>query len=201
MRPLPFVACAGLLALTLSVVACGGGSDVPSDEPAAAEPAASEAPSAEPAAAPETPADMEGETESEAEAESGDDEPEGEAAAEGEEAEAEPARPRFIAPIRGPAEVGYLRPTTRRVSGEVVTTFRLKNLSSAPIAGFKLDEFWWDADGNALPGDSQRLREPFMPGEEVTIELRVPANPAMDRNNYQFSHANGEVRTTRMPEF
>jgi len=29
----------------------------------------------------------------------------------------------------------------------------------------------------------------------ATIELRTPKNPKMDRNSYQFSHANGQVKT------
>ncbi len=46
-----------------------------------------------------------------------------------------------------------------------------------------------------LPGDSQRVRQPIQPGDVVTVELRTPKNAKMDRNNYQFSHANGTVKT------
>ena len=45
-----------------------------------------------------------------------------------------------------------------------------------------------------LPGDSQRVRQPLQPGEVATIMLKTPKNPKMDRNNYQFSHANGQMK-------
>lgn len=115
-------------------------------------------------------------------------------AAEGEE------RPRFIAPIRGIAELAYLKPDTEVVSGEVVTQITVQNRATGAIAGLKIDEYWWDADGNPLPGDSERLRQPLMPGEVAVIELRVPRNSRMNRNNYNFSHANGEIKATLVPE-
>jgi hypothetical protein len=46
-----------------------------------------------------------------------------------------------------------------------------------------------------LPGDSKRLRQPLLPGEVTTVELRAPKNPKMDRNSYQFTHAYGQVKT------
>ncbi|MBE56716.1 MAG: hypothetical protein CL479_09150 [Acidobacteria bacterium] len=110
----------------------------------------------------------------------------------GVEGEAE-ERPRFIAPIRGPADIAYLAPDTNVENGEVVTRIVLQNRATGAIAGLKVDEFWWDSDRNPLPGDSQRLRQPLMPGEVVEIELRVPRDNRMNQNQYSFSHANGEV--------
>jgi hypothetical protein len=105
-----------------------------------------------------------------------------------------PARPKFVQPIRGVAEIGYLKPAVKVVGNEVVTTFKIKNLSTGAIAGLRVDEFWYDKAGNMLPGDSQRVRQPIQPGEVVTVELRTPKSPNMDRNNYQFSHANGTIK-------
>ena len=110
-------------------------------------------------------------------------------------------RPRFVAAIRGVAEVGYLSPDTKADGGDIVTTIRVKNISTGAIAGFSVVEFWWDAAGNPLPGDSQRLRQPLMPGEEAAIELRVPRDERMTRNSYQFSHANGEIKEKLLTEF
>ena len=110
----------------------------------------------------------------------------------GVEGEAE-ERPRFIAPIRGPADIAYLAPDTNVENGEVVTRIVLQNRATGAIAGLKVDEFWWDSDRNPLPGDSQRLRQPLMPGEVVEIELRVPRDNRMNQNQYSFSHANGEI--------
>ncbi len=110
-------------------------------------------------------------------------------------------RPRLVAAIRGLAEVGYLRPETRRDGDEIVTTFQVKNLALGPIAGLKIDEFWYDSGGNPVGGASERLRQPLMPGEEVTIELRVPVNTEIASSNYVFSHQNGDIRATELAEF
>ena len=86
------------------------------------------------------------------------------------------------------------------INGDVVTIIRLQNRATGAIAGLKVDEFWWDESGNPLPGDSQRIRQPLMPGEVATIELRVPRDSRMNRNNYSFSHANGEIKATLVTE-
>ncbi len=112
-----------------------------------------------------------------------------------------PAGTRLVAAIRGLAEVGYLRPETRRDGGDIVTTFQVKNLALGPIAGLKIDEFWYDRDGNPVGGASERLRQPLMPGEEVTMELRVPSNPRIANSNYVFSHQNGDIKATELAEF
>jgi len=104
-------------------------------------------------------------------------------------------KPRFVQPVKGVADVGFLKPVVKVDKGEVVTTIKIKNLSTAAIAGLKVDEYWYDKAGNMLPGDSKRLRQPLLPGEVVTVELRTPKNPKMDRNSYQFTHAYGQVKT------
>lgn len=107
---------------------------------------------------------------------------------------AAPARPRLVAPIKGVAEIGFLKPVVKVVGDEVVTTMKIKNLSTGAIAGLKIDEFWYDTSGNMLPGDSERVRQPLQPGQVIEIELRTPKNAKMKSNNYQFSHANGTIK-------
>jgi hypothetical protein len=104
-------------------------------------------------------------------------------------------RPKFVQPIKGVAELGFLKPVVKVQGGEVVTTIKIKNLSTGAIAGLKIDEYWYDKAGNMLPGDSKRLRQPLLPGEVTTVELRTPKNAKMDRNSYQFTHAYGQVKT------
>jgi hypothetical protein len=104
------------------------------------------------------------------------------------------AKPKWVAPIKGVAEIGYLRPNTKVVKDEVVTIIKVKNLSTGAIAGLRVDEYWYDKGGNMLPGDSERLRQPLLPGETAEVELRTPRNPNMERNNYQFTHANGQIK-------
>ena len=107
---------------------------------------------------------------------------------------------KLVPTVRGVAEIGYTRPQARRDSGFVVTTFRVKNLAENAIAGFQVDEFWFDADGNTVTGDRVRFREPIPSGQVLDIELRVPRNPAMDRSNYEFSHQNGDIQATLLDE-
>ena len=102
----------------------------------------------------------------------------------------------LVPTVRGLAEIGYERPRARREQDFIVTTFRVKILAENAIAGFRVDEFWFDADGNTVTGDSVRFREPLLPDQIIDIELRVPRNPAMDRSNYEFSHRNGDITAT-----
>ena len=119
------------------------------------------------------------------------------AQAQGTPAPPPPAKKKFAPPVRGVADVGILKPVVNvdRKTNEVVTTIKVKNLSNGAIAGLRVAEFWYDKAGNMLPGDSKFLRQPLQPNEVATIELRTPKNPKMDRNSYQFSHANGQVKT------
>jgi hypothetical protein len=113
----------------------------------------------------------------------------------------QPAAPaKFVPPVRGEAELGYLKPVTKRSGKEIVTTIKVKNLSKGPIAGLKVDEYWYDKAGDPVTGDTFRHRKLMMPGEVLDVTLRTPVNPKMDRNSYNFSHANGSIKTTLLPK-
>jgi hypothetical protein len=45
-----------------------------------------------------------------------------------------------------------------------------------------------------------RYRKPLQPGEVIEVELKVPTDPRMDRNQYKFEHANGTIKTTKLPK-
>jgi hypothetical protein len=107
-------------------------------------------------------------------------------------------RPRLVAPVRGVAQIGYTKPVVKRgkVGGKdfVITTMQIKNMAAGPIAGLKVDDFWYDKGGNPLPSDSYRHPRPLQPNEVITVTLETPADPRMNRNQWQFSHANGEIK-------
>lgn len=105
-----------------------------------------------------------------------------------------PPRPKFVPPVKGVAQIGYLKPQTKIVGNDVVTVFKIKNLSNGAIARLQVDEYWWDKENNTVGGDREYLKKPLMPGEVATIELRTPKNAKMFRNTYQFLHANGTVK-------
>jgi hypothetical protein len=103
----------------------------------------------------------------------------------------EPAR-KLVPPVRGEAQIEMTKPETKVEGNEVVTRFRVRNVSKGAIAGFRVDETWYDKAGNALPGDSFRFKRPLEPGEVIDVELRVPKNPNFRSNIFQFTHAYGK---------
>ena len=116
-------------------------------------------------------------------------------------APAQPAAPRkLISPIRGEATVEYTKPNTTRKGGDIVTVMVVKNTSSGPIAGFRIEESWSDNTGNLAGGDVYRHPKPFMPGEVITVTLTTPANPRMASNSFNFVHANGTVKPRNVPK-
>jgi hypothetical protein len=112
-----------------------------------------------------------------------------------------PAAPaKLVAPVRGEARLGYTKPVSKRDGGMIVTTIQVKNLSSGSIAGLRVDEFWYDKKGDPVTGDTFRNRKPLQPQEVLLVTLRTPVNPAMDRNQYKFEHANGTIKTELLPK-
>jgi hypothetical protein len=108
---------------------------------------------------------------------------------------------RLVAPVRGQAELGYTKPTSKREGNLIVTTIMVKNLAQGAIAGLKVDEFWYDKTGAPVTGSQPfRNRKPLQPGEIVEVILKVPSHPNMDRNTYKFEHANGTIKTTLLPK-
>ena len=93
------------------------------------------------------------------------------------------------------------KPATRVVGNEVVTTFVVRNpATTGAIAGLKVEENWYDKGGNPVTGDTYRHKQPLKAGEIISITLRTPRNPAMNSNQYQFSHGNGTIKTNIVPK-
>jgi hypothetical protein len=110
------------------------------------------------------------------------------------------AAQKLVAPVRGNAKVEITKPNTKVTAAEIVTTFLLKNIEAAPIAGLKVEENWYDKAGNPVMGDTFRNPKPLQPGQVVTITFKTPRSPAMQRNQYLFSHANGIVKQQVVPK-
>lgn len=107
---------------------------------------------------------------------------------------------KLIAPVRGEATLDITKPDTKLVAGEVVTKMTVKNTSKGAIAGLKIEENWYDKGGNPVGGDTYRHPRPLKEGEVISITLKTPRTPAMNSNQYQFSHANGSVKTKIVPK-
>jgi len=119
----------------------------------------------------------------------------------GSTASAQAPATKLIAPVRGVAEIGYVKPVSKREGNMIVTTIRVKNLSSGAIAGLKVDEFWYDKAGEPVTGAQPfRYRKPLQPGEIIDVILKVPTNPKMSSNQYKFEHANGQIKAKLLPK-
>jgi hypothetical protein len=103
----------------------------------------------------------------------------------------EPARE-----LKGQARVQILTPKTSVAGEEVVSTVRVRNASNDWIAGFTVTEYWYDREGNVVGSGSRTHRERFMPGEVLDVELRTRKGPNFFQNQFEFSHANGDVKAT-----
>jgi hypothetical protein len=105
---------------------------------------------------------------------------------------------KFVAPIKGTADIQILQPVTKREKDMVITTIKVKNVSSAPIARLTCSETWYDAKNQIVTGGKGVINGLLQPGEIQTLRIETPFNPAMKSNNWNFSHANGEVKPKKV---
>jgi hypothetical protein len=110
------------------------------------------------------------------------------------------AKPKLVPPIRGEAPLGYTKPVVKPGKDFIVTTMRIKNLATGSVAGLRIDDEWYNKAGDTVTGANYRHPRPLQPGEIITVTLQTPRNPAMDRNQYKFEHANGTVKMTLLPK-
>src|SRR5215204_4548113 len=79
------------------------------------------------------------------------------------------AKAGFVTPLKGEAAIQVLPGTSKYdpKGKEVVTSYKIKNMSAAPIAMLKMDEYWYGKDGKMVSTDTQRYKQPFQPGEII----------------------------------
>ena len=102
-------------------------------------------------------------------------------------------------PIKGQAEVEFTQPVTKKNGDNVVTTIRVKNMASAPIARLKIAETWFDKGGNIVAAGEGTLDKPLAAGAVDTITITTPFQQGkMNSNSWNFSHANGTIKPKRV---
>jgi len=101
---------------------------------------------------------------------------------------------KIVPPVRGQAEIDYMKEATRREGSTLVTKIHVKNTMSAPIARLKVTETWYDKKSAELPGGEGVINGLLQPGETQVIEVRTPTNPAFASQMFVFAHANGTVK-------
>ena len=118
------------------------------------------------------------------------------------EAQAPPPLTKFITPLKGQVVVEFTEPQARTEGNMIVTRIKVKNVSKGPIAGFKVDEYWYNAKREAVSGaQTFRVLKPMMPGDIVEVVLKSPKTPDMASSQRVFAHANGTVKPTKVAAF
>jgi hypothetical protein len=105
---------------------------------------------------------------------------------------------KFTPPVKGTAEIQLAQPVTKREKDTVVTTIKVKNVSTAPIARLTVAETWYDAKGGVVTGGRAAINGLLQPGEIGTLKIETPFNAGMKSNNWNFSHANGDVKAKKV---
>src|SRR5262249_59613763 len=108
---------------------------------------------------------------------------------------------KFTPPLKGQADVDYVKPQTTRKGATVVTKIQVKNVSTAPIARLKIIETWFDKSGGTIPGGEGLINGLLQPGEVQTIEIQTPFSDKMNANSWNFVHANGTVKPHLVKSF
>jgi hypothetical protein len=111
------------------------------------------------------------------------------------------AKAKWAAPIKGIATIEVIQGASKKVGNEIVTLIKIKNTASAPIAGLRADEYWYDKKLAVVSGDTQRWMKPFYPGEVIELTMKSPAKPDLYRSSVQFVHANGKISVKAVKKF
>jgi hypothetical protein len=51
-----------------------------------------------------------------------------------------------------------------------------------------------------VTGDTFRYPKPFNPGDVIEVTLRSPAKPDAYQNQWNFAHANGQVKPNKVKD-
>ena len=111
------------------------------------------------------------------------------------------AKARMATPVKGTAYVEVIQGQAKKVGGDMVTVSKVKNVSNGPIAGLRIDEYWYNQKLVQVTGDTQRVRAPIAPGEVVEVTTKSPIKPDLYRSTLMFVHANGKVTAKGVKKF
>jgi len=117
-----------------------------------------------------------------------------------------PAAPaKWVPPIKGVASIQIVQGPAKVVGKEIVTTVKIKNMSTGSINLLKADQEWYDkGDGkkrNLVTTATAMYRKPFLPGEIIEITLRSTSKPDLYQHQWAFSHANGTIEVKAVKKF
>jgi hypothetical protein len=101
-------------------------------------------------------------------------------------------------PLKGEATIEFVQPVTKRNGDKVVTTIKVRNAATGPVARLQVTETWYDKGGAIVAGGKGVLPNFLNPGEVGTITIETPFNAKMSSNGWNFTHANGTVKTAKV---
>lgn len=114
-------------------------------------------------------------------------------------ATAAPAR--FARMYKGTAQIEVIQGIPKRIGQDMVTVLKIRNMSPGAISLLKVDEYWYDRSMKVVSGDTQPYRKPFNEKEIIEITMRSPVKPDLYKNQFAFSHANGQVKAKPVKKF
>ena len=109
---------------------------------------------------------------------------------------------KFIPPVKGIASIEVLQMPSKRVGKDMVTVYKVRNMSKGSINLLKADEYWYDKKQKVVSGESYaHTKAPIQPGEVVEITLKSPYNGQMAQNQVIFTHAGGKIDARAVKAF
>jgi hypothetical protein len=103
--------------------------------------------------------------------------------------------------VKGTAFIEIIPGATKPVKGELVSNVKVKNVSSNPIIGLKVDQYFY-AGQKEVSACTSRVRSPIAAGEIIEVPISCPApKVAVTGSNMMFTHANGAVKPAQVKKF
>ncbi|HEY3884354.1 MAG TPA: hypothetical protein VGL62_04050 [Vicinamibacterales bacterium] len=112
-----------------------------------------------------------------------------------------PLPAKWVVPIKGKASVEIVPAQAKKVGDELVTTLKVKNTSTGPIALLKVDEYWYNKKREEVSAGTSSFRQPFMPNQVIDLTIKCPYKTDIDTNQFMFSHANGTIEPKMVKKF
>ena len=107
---------------------------------------------------------------------------------------------RMRPPVKGTAYIEVIKGTAKKVGNEIQNTHKVKNISTAPIVGLRIDEYFYVGPKEAATATG-RMRTALAPGEIAEISTAALFVNGLTGSQLQFSHANGQVKPTAVKKF
>jgi hypothetical protein len=102
--------------------------------------------------------------------------------------------------LKGTAYIEVIKGTPKAAAGELRNTHKVKNVSTAPIVGLRIDEYFYIGQKEASVG-SGRLRHALAPGEVAEITTEAELKTGITNSQLMFTHANGQVKPSVVKKF